>query len=163
MISLKKVRGQRRKLNRLLNNIESIVPYQSTDFSYEHFHVPGGRWIESAKTSGKNKSTFIKKWLEKTVQIYNSKPKELPFCKVVALVNEPYFWNSQIIIFYDKEYYENFFDRNSGCQIWTPMSNGISLLRQRNINCTLAEKGYTETIYDEDSAITSNLWFYGDV
>ncbi len=139
------------------------MPYQNTNLIYEHFHVPGEQWIESAKTSGKIKSIFVKKWLEKTVQIYNSKPKELPFCKVIAVVNEPYFWSSQIIIFYDKDYYDNFFDRNSGCQIWTPINNVISFLRQRNINCSLSEKGYTETVYDEGSTITSNLWFYGDV
>ncbi len=139
------------------------MPYQNTNLIYEHFHVPGGQWIESAKTSGKIKSIFVKKWLEKAVQIYNSKPKELPFCKVVAVVNEPYFRSSQIIIFYDKDYYDNFFDRNSGCQIWMPINNGTSLLRQRNISCTLAEKEYTETICDEGSTITSNLWFYGDV
>lgn len=159
---MKKVRGQRKKLNRLLNNIESIVPYKNTDCIYEHFHVPDGPWIESTKTSGKIKTIFAKKWLEKGLQIYNNKPDDLTFCKVVVLVEEPFFWGSQIIIFYDKYYYDNFFDRKGSYQIWTPIEKGLSFLSQRNIDCPLKEKGYEEVIYDEE-IVRSKLWFYGDV
>ena len=37
------------------------------------------------------------------------KPQDLKFCKIVALLSIPNLWSSEIIIFFDKSYYESFF------------------------------------------------------
>ena len=93
-----KTRGQKRKLNRLLNDINKI-------------HVPCGWWLSEPKTSSTVKTEFCKKWLDKTREIINSKPQNDKFCRIPADITSPYFWNSQIIIFYDENYYNNFFNR----------------------------------------------------
>ncbi len=41
--------------------------------------------------------------------------------KVVAVIDELYLWNSQIIIFYDEKYYNDFWDRKDSYQTWTPL------------------------------------------
>ena len=104
----KKERGQSRKLKTLIDNIHLIVPFENTDIRYEHFHVPSGPFISSPKTSGKVKTAFCKVWLQKAEEILKQKPSNLPFCKVVAIINEGDLWESQIVIFYDKKYYESF-------------------------------------------------------
>ena len=160
----KKQRGQRRKLKTLCNHINQIRPFENTDYQYEHFHVPCDQFISSPKTSGKVKSAFCKRWLEKTDEIIEQKPCDLPFCRVVAVIDELDLWNSQIIIFYDENYYSSFWQRNSLKQIWTPILNhSKSFIQERNIESKLKEKGYYETISDIDFFHKTILWFYGDV
>lgn len=160
----KKQRGQRRKLKTLKENIKCIEAFQDTSCKFEHFHVPCGMFISSPKTSGKIKTEFCKAWLEKTAEIIEQKPADIDFCKVVALIDEFDFWESQIIIFYDKEYYDSFWNRNSQEQKWNLLTGqDVSFVKKRNINCTLKEKGYEEIYTDEDYTRKTILWFYGEI
>lgn len=160
----KKQRGQKRKLNLLLNNIEQIVPFQDTCARYEHFHVPCGTFIQSPKTSGKVKTAFCRAWLAKTAEIMAQKPQGISFCKVVSMIDVPHLWESQIIIFYDRAYYDSFWNRDSAEQTWIPIkSQHLSLAKGRGIESKLAEKGYVETICEDDFSQKSVLWFYGDI
>lgn len=164
-----KQRGQKRKLKNLIKNIAEIEPYQDTHSAYEHYHVPCGRFISSSKTNGKIKTAFCRAWLEKTAEIINNKPSNLNFCKIVALIDETDLWDSQIIIFYNKEYYDGFFSRNDEYQKWTIVNDpNKSLVKTRNIKTELKEVCYLETILDEDYDGNSfyrksKLWFYGEI
>ena len=155
---------QKRKLKQLIRNIDMICPFNNTSRDCEHFHVPSDMFIEREKTYDSIKSEFLKKWLDKTEKIIKQKPKELEFCKVIAMIDEPNYWSSQIIIFYDREYYNTFWDRNTEYQVWNEVdSKEISFIKDRNIETNLLEKGYEEIICDEDFSYKSKLWFYGDV
>ena len=157
-------RGQKRKLNALLANINQIQPFQNTDCQYEHFHVPCSQFISSPKTYGKIKTQFCRAWLDKTAEVIERKPDYLSFCKVVALIDEFDLWESQIIIFYDKNYYNSFWSRTSGEQTWEPIENqGRSFIQERHIESTLKEKCYLETIDDFEYFHKTILWFYGDI
>ena len=160
----KKQRGQKRKLKALLNNINLICPFQNTDLQYEHYHVPCSQFISSPKTSREIKNAFCKAWLDKTAEITEQKPYGLHFCKVVAVIDESDLWNSQIIIFYDENYYNLFWTRESNDQTWIPIiGQDISFIRKHHIESELKEKGYYETISDSDSTHKTILWFYGDI
>ncbi len=160
----KKQRGQRRRINTLFHMIDELTPFQKQENMYEHFHVPGSPWIEAPKTSSKIKTLFIKKWLEKTSEFIENKPQKLYFCKVVAVVDCQHLWSSQIIIFYSEDYYKTFWDRKRQYQRWDCIdSKEISLVKSRNIEISLFEKGYIETIIDEGLIIRSVLWFYGEL
>ena len=160
----KKQRGQKRKLKALFDNIHLIVPFEDTDVRYEHFHVPCGQFISSPKTSAKVKTAFCKAWLQKTEEIIKQKPLDLPFCKVVAIIDEGDLWESQIVIFYDKNYYESFWTRNTPEQSWTFIENRAkSFVGERNIETKLNEIGYLETISEVDFNKKSTLWFYGEI
>ena len=160
----KKERGQKRKWKALQNNIQQIYPFQNTDCEYEHFHVPCSQFISSPKTSRKIKTTFCKVWFDKTAEIIEQKPCNLSFCKVIAVIDELDFWNSQIIIFYDENYYNSFWLRDSNEQTWDPIVNSnMSFIRKRHLESNLKEKGYYETITDLDFTYKTILWFYGDI
>ncbi len=161
MYTTKKTRGQQRKYKRLLRWLETFEPFQHTDEEEEHFHVPCGVWLAMSKTSGKIKTAFCRKWLEKTEEFIAKKPKDLPFCKVVAAITSPDVRNSQIIIFYDEWYYSTFWDRNSKYQKWTPLEKG-SFAKERNITTALPEKGYREDNFDDDFTYGTDIWFYGE-
>lgn len=160
---MKKIRGQSRRLERLMRNIGGISPFKTTDCECEHFHVPSGQWLDSSKTYGRIKTEFMRKWLEKTAQICAAKPENLPFCKAVTIVPENELSASQIVIFYDEDYYSRFFSRNDGCQRWELNENAASLLSLRNINCPLNEKCYTEILNDDGMIFMDRLYVFGDI
>ena len=157
-----KVRGQKRKLNNLLNNIAKIQPSFDYIGKYEHFHVPCGWWISEPKTSSIVKTEFCKKWLDKTQEIVNSKPQNDKFCKIVADIASPCFWHSQIIIFYDEDYFNNFFNRTDPYQTWTLIENK-SFIKPRGIKSKLKENGYIELLDDEDRIYKCEIWFYSEL
>lgn len=157
-----KIRGQRRKLKKLLENIEDIQPKFDFKGRYEHFHTPRGWWISEGKTYGGIKTAFCKKWLEKTAEIIKSKPENGRFCRVTASVTAPGFWNSQITIFYDEDYYNTFFHRKGPYQTWTAIENK-SFAKERGIDTPLAERGYIEILSDEEGVYRSEIWFYGEI
>lgn len=160
----KNQRGQKRKLKALLRNIMQIEPFINSECKYECFRVPCGIFISSHKTSGKIKTEFCKAWLDKTAEIISKKPCNIPFCKVFAILDEGDLWRSQINIFYDENYYNSFWSRNSEEQKWSPIiKEGRSFLQKRNIKSNLKEKGYIETINDVDYHRKTTLWFYGDI
>ena len=73
----------------------------------------------------------------------------------------PDVWCSEIIIFYDQEYYEAFFKRDCAYQTWIKIKND-SFLKRKQIQTPLKEAGYQQTIRDED-IYQNELWFYGDI
>ena len=160
----KKQRGQHRKIKKLLLNIEQITQFTNINDRYEHFHVPSDQFISSPKTCGKNKTAFCEAWLQKTSEIIEQKPKDISFCKVVAVIDEGNLWESQIIIFYDEDYYNSFWDRSSTGQTWLPIaSDARSFAKERNIKTSLKEKGNIEILSDEEKQRKSTLWFYGEI
>lgn len=160
----KKQRGQYRKLNTLLKNIDSFVPFQRTNEGFEHFHVPSSAFISSPKTYGKVKTAFCRKWLETTEKFIEQKPSELSFCKIVAVIDESDLWYSQIIIFYSKDYYDAFWKRK-GPEVKLELikDKNISFIKSRNIKTHLFEKGYREMIFEDDFCSQSTLWLYGEL
>ena len=159
----KKQRGQNRKLKSLCNHIDDFIAFENTFLRMDHFHVPSDMFIQHLKTSCKVKKAFCQKWIDTTSKFISLKPVGLKFCKVVALISVPYYWDSQIIIFYDESYYNTFWDRNTDYQKWELIERKYSFIRDRGIQTSLSEQGYTQTLYDEDITIKSTLWFYGDI
>lgn len=156
----KKVRGQRRKLNALLRQIDRIrVPHRGNE-AMEHIHVPGDDWIGLRKTSGAKKTAFCRSWIARTEEITRQTEEYEGFCKVVGLLSYPDLSGSQIIVFYDEGYYNSFWNRKDpDGQTWTPIDNG-SFAAKRGIRTELTEIGYSEVIVDEDFVYRDELWFY---
>ena len=75
----------------------------------------------------------------------------------------PYVRDSQIIIFYNQKYYETFWNRHGDYQKWFKISDGRSLMKERNIVTDLKEYGFKEILTDEDYTSVSQIWFYGEV
>ncbi len=83
---------------------------------------------------------------------------------MVAVIDELDFGESQIIIFYDENYYNSFWLRNTTEQTWNPIvKQGMSFIQERHIESPLKEKGYYETIVDSDFTHKTILWFYGEI
>ena len=160
-----KSRGQRRRLDALCRRIDEFVPFSETDRRYEHFHVPCDVFLDHPKTSSKIKTAFCRKWLEITQKFISEKPADFDFCRVVAVIYPDRLWDSQIIIFYDREYYDWFFLRDDiPDEAWTPIRDASrSFANARNIKTPLPERGYTHGYTEDDTYAEDDVWFYGEI
>ena len=157
--SKKKQRGQKSKLHSLLKYIDEFQAYEFLTDRFDAFRVPcASEFINSCKTDSKIKTEFCRKWIETTERFIAQKPSELAFCKVAAFISVPYFWNSQIIIFYDEDYYNSFrnFEKRQ------TFTEDCSFVRERGIVTNLKEIGVEDIFIDEDDGYIckSHDWWY---
>lgn len=166
----KKIRGARRKYNKLLERLVSTT----NDFPdlenqlYWHLHMPcSDLLLNSPKTPSYIRSGCIKTIIERTKYLINIKPHSMRNSKVVAAISIPYLWDSQIIVFNDNEYFNSFFDRNDKHHKWLPISNEDTsrFLNKWSISTTgdLEIKGYKEIICDDDYNYQGEIWFIGEL
>ncbi len=156
---MKKQRGVYRKLNLLLKKIDLFEPVKK-DNIYEEFVVPGNNFLDVSPISIKRK--FIIKWLEITEKFINNKDNKR-FCRIVGMIETKEISNSRIILFYDEEYYNNFWKREDSYQIWKRLDSKKSLKQRLNIQTNLKEIGFKETLNDDDFKYETELWFYGEL
>lgn len=156
---MKKQRGVYRKLNLLLKKIDLFEPVKK-DNIYEEFVVPGNNFLDVSPISIKRK--FIIKWLEITEKFINNKDNKR-FCRIVGMIETKEISNSRIILFYDEEYYNNFWKREDSYQIWKRLDSKKSLKQRLNIQTNLKEIGFKETLNDDEFKYETELWFYGEL
>ncbi len=162
----KKQRGQRGKLKSLVENINSFNTDYNCDGLYQCFRVPCRlSFLHSRKTGGYVKSQFARTWLRKTQEFIDNKPQDR-FIKVVASLDMNNLWFSQINIFYDEEYYEEFFLRNTHPEDYIRITYK-NLNKQRNLKTTLTQLGVKENYSYEDEGelikATNEYWHYGEL
>lgn len=159
----KKQRGQKRKLNQLLVDIDDLSIDNDISDKYEHFHLPCfNDFLDSSKTKGNIKRKVFQSWLDKTQYLIENKLSNLEFCKIVCFINDKYPSNSQIIIFYERECYDSYFTKYSESEKWVQLSDK-SLKNSYTLRTNMIEKGFKRNINDEDYFYDYNLWFYGEL
>jgi hypothetical protein len=166
----KKIRGTRRKMVAFLSRLEStakLFPEEDRPgCGYWHTHMPVAQsFIDSISTPQSIRRTFIQAILDTTSRISRLKHVDGQKTRVVASINLPSLFDSQIIVFFGDDYYSQFFNRNSTDQRWTPLPPQRNLLKE--IALTLPEgfhqKGFHESISDEDYTHEGEIWFFGEI
>lgn len=156
---MKKQRGIYRKVNTLFNKIDLFEPVMK-DNVYEEFVVPSNNFLDKSPNSIKRK--FILKWLEITEKFIKHKDNN-KFCKIVGMIVTNGISCSRIILFFDEEYYNNFWKRENSYQTWKRLDSEKSLKQRLNIQTNLKEIGFKETLNDDDFKYETELWFYGEL
>ena len=167
VMNKQKQRGQRRKLKRLIYYLEKDTKdFPMHEREYDHWHMPCDEsFINSYKTSGKIKTAAMQCMIDCAQHLYTIKPKDIDFCSIVCMISYPDIWNSQIIIFFNQEYFDNFFIRNSNEQTWSILNNkSMKEIRMLKIIPDFIEVGYLEEICDDGKKIYKNeLWLYKEL
>lgn len=137
MKRLKKERGQRRKIKNLLEAMNQFSwSMCSDDDLYDHFHVPSSPFIQSRKTRPAIKRQFCQQWEMLTERFIANKPEGFSFCKVVSILCFPELWCSQLIVFYDRDYYDHFFKNPR----WYRSLEQSTFINTRNLWLTSVDK-----------------------
>lgn len=165
----KKVRGARRKCLLMIEKINSLTNnYPDTKIydEYWHMHLPVAQaFINSNKTPTYVRKECMQSLLNRAKHLSEIKSNLDVKNRVTVCISLPNIWDSQIIVFIDENYYNDFFYRNNDFQKWTPLSENRSLSKVRNLMVPegFQEKGYIEEIFDEDFNVVSELWFFGEL
>ncbi len=163
-----KPRGLKRKCAELVRRIRAEVqsfPERTAEEKYWHMHLPVSQaFIDSPKTPKSIRRLCMQELLDATSHLMSIRPSNTK-AKVVTAIDLPNLFDSQIIIFFSEEYFDSFFNRESGEQRWLSLASNRSLAREWNLNIPprFCEKGFQEIIQDEDYAHTGEVWFFGEL
>ena len=164
----KKIRGKTRKFKEMeCKLIELTSKFPDIDLEHEcwHLHMPmSKRFIDSYKTPIALRRKCIQLIIDRVDFLINNKiASDMPV-RVVACINLPSLWDSQIIVFWDNDYFKSFFYRNTEYQKWIPLSRERNICREWNISLprNMKIKGYKEEICDDDLNYEGELWFIGE-
>ncbi|MEH7610610.1 MULTISPECIES: DUF3916 domain-containing protein [Bacillaceae] len=170
----KKIRGLKRKTNKLIHRIKDKTITFPSDFhnGYWHLHLPVSQtFISSKKTPISIKRVCIQTLIDQAKMLIENKPQSSEKYRVVVAIDLPGLFGSQIIIFSGNNHFNRFFDRDE-FQKWIPISIDRNLESEWDLNVPNSMKiiGYKEIISDyvedtDEIAVTyeGELWFIGEL
>ncbi len=164
----KKVRGIKRKTEDMVKRINENSMVFPTEFhnGYWNTKLPVGQgFISSDKVSRKVKRLCIQTLVDRVEYLIGLKPDDGEKYRVVAAIDLPGLWNSQIIVFKGDDYFDGFFDRNDDHYKWIPLSDDRNIQTEWRITVreNLTISGFKEVINDEYGFFESEIWFIGEV
>ncbi|RXZ83072.1 DUF3916 domain-containing protein [Paenibacillaceae bacterium] len=165
----KKVRGIKRKSNKMIERIEEDTLEFLTEFynGYWHLHLPVAQdFINSDKTPNKIKRLCIQTLLDRAEHLVGLKPNDKEQYRVVVAVELPDLWGSQIIIFKGDSHFKDFFNRNDEYQMWLHLSDNRNIQTEWELSVPndLQLLGFKEVITDEDGYhYEGEIWFIGEL
>ena len=124
-------------MRRKCENMVRLLAQQTTTFpqphdgdTYWHLHLPVAQnFIDVAATPSGVRRLCAQTLINRAFYLASIAPTDLE-TRVVVAVCLPNLWNSQIIVFFDSEYYDSFFNRDSEHQKWTPLPGNRDLERE---------------------------------
>lgn len=165
----KKVRGIKRKSQKMIERIEENTLEFPTDFYNGYWHLPlpvAHSFINSNKTPKRIKRLCIQTLLDRVERLLSLKPNEKEQYRVAAAVNLADLWGSQIIVFKGDAHFKDFFDRNDEYQKWLPLSDDRNIQTEWGLSVPnyLQISGFKEVITDEDGYhYEGEMWFIGEL
>lgn len=162
----KKIRGKKRKLSSMIDRIISLTEvFPEEEPIYWHMHLPAAQnFIDSPKTPQFIRRRCIQTLIDRTEHLISIRPQNIKFTRVVTIIDLPFLWNSQIVVFFNEEYYNNFFIRDTSEQTWTLLSDKRDLLKEWNLNkpSGLQIRGYNEKLFDDGYTHVGEIWIIGE-
>lgn len=165
----KKIRGIKRKTNNMMKRIEENTFEFPTDFynGYWHLHLPvAPDFINSNKTPKRVKRLCIQSLLDRAEYLIGFKPNDKQKYRVVAAIDLPDLWGSQIIVFKGDAHFEEFFNRDDEYQKWLHLPNDRKIQTEWGLSVPndLQITGFKEEITDEDGYhFEGEIWFIGEL
>ncbi|PGD10124.1 group-specific protein [Bacillus wiedmannii] len=165
----KKIRGMKRKTNTMIKRIEEHTKtFPSAFYNDEYWYMllpVSQSFINSCKIPRKVKRLCIQTLLNQANHLIKIKPSDIHTYRVVILISIENLWRSQIIVFKNDDYFQNFPNRNNEFQTWIPLSNEIDFWETWGISiCPTAQMlHFQEVIYDENTIDEKEIWFVGEL
>lgn len=165
-----RVRGLRRKCQAMVESIGDLAECIPVEYprvrGYWHAKLPVSQaFIDSPRAPRSVRCLCIQAMLDAAEQIRNTQSSRKIDCRVVTTINLPNLFSSEIIVFFGDDYFSRFFDRNTPEHSWVALPLRRSLQREWSLRLPAGwiERGYKETIADEDHHHVGEIWFFGDL
>lgn len=161
----KKISHHEKKVLNALKK-QKISFQKVAELGYDYFKLP----VHQDRVEGKAANEkFIKLCIENLYELFivlkKSYGTRKNYVSTTILVTLPYFWQSQVIIFFDRSIYEKWFQRNTKHQQWKKGNKKNPLIAKFDLKqfLDLKESYFYEKIYFDDSEKffeENDLWFY---
>ncbi|PGK51192.1 group-specific protein [Priestia megaterium] len=165
---ISKLRGEKRKTHSLIKRVVDETTVFPSDFhnGYWHMHLPAAQeFVEHPQLSKTAKTEIIQSLVDRANHFFAQKPDGEQYYVVAAISSES-LWDAQLIVFKGDEYYNQFFNRNSKHQQWTPMENGESKVNQLKINIPSSFQVLNvsaRTMEEDDDVIEEEILLIGEL
>lgn len=165
----KRVRGKKRKVRAMVDGIMAgceTFPDIDLENGYWHMHLPLQQsFIDSGKISLKIRRLCIQTLVDAAARLINMKPESGIEIRVVAFINLPALWYSEIIVFFGRNHLDGYFKRNNDYQKWIPLREERNIAREWNLRVPegYAIKGYKELLANDDSVYENELWYIEEI
>ena len=85
--------------------------------------------------------------------------------RVIAAIEMPKLFDSQLTVFFSPQYFDSFFDRDGPEQRWTALPTTRSLAREWELSLPkgFIERGFHEHIHEDDYEQDGEIWFFGEL
>ena len=152
---IKKFRGYRRELKRVLRVVEEYQPNwcPAEDLGANRFFHP----------RGKDRKALMAALLRKTEELIAVRPADLPSCKIFLFVpgGDPAL--AEIILIYDPDRFQTFWVRTDPAdQLWIPQE-GPSLLAELGLESSLPERCVLEEFHWAGYVEQQVIWGFGEL
>lgn len=142
-----KLRGIKRRLialDKWADSFEGYFPSEYSSENYWNWKIPIlDRMVNTPTTTKELQVHCANAMLRAASHIEKSRPEESKSAIVTVLLTYPDMFSSEICVFFDKEYYEGFFERSGEEQKLTKLSSG-SLVQDLGL---VLPKGFNEVGY----------------
>ena len=149
----RKVRGLKRKLNRLQHSMQENHRDFPTEFhnGYWNTKIPVGQtFLLAIQHNDQIKQAIIHILLDEAKRLAQLRVDER--MRVVVLLDFPTLWNSELLVFEDEEGLQTFMRRDSSYQKWIPIPNEKTFINQWDIRSDqeIRVYGFEEWVFDEE-------------
>ena len=161
-----KVRGQRRKFLKLKQRLKELGLFFPEDNfvhdKYYHYHFPCNQeLLDSVQSTKKIRRNGLQLLINSAVDLIEARPEIKKNHKVICALTFPYIWDSQVIIFYDEHYYNDFLNISKNClksaETNELIKYGLSIPSEfSNVVCI-------EEFDDEEEDLTTTTYYIGEI
>ena len=142
------------------------APYEGR--GYFHWKIP----VSYAFVSGKGarlaiQTRCVQVLIDAAAALAARKPKSLRHTRVVAIINLPDLFASEVCVFFEEAYFEGFAPRDSEDQTWTAIGDSLAYRWGLQLPTGFGEVGYSTVTRDVDYGSNrveeGEVWMFGDV
>lgn len=161
-----KVRGQKRKFRDLEQRLKELGQFFPEDNyvhdKYYHYHFPCNQGLlDSLQSTNKIRRNSLQLLINSAADLIKARPEEKKNYKIVCALTFPYVWDSQVIIFYDENYYNDFLNIKGNCQKWTEKNElakyGLTIPEE------FSDKVCIEEIDDQEDDFQMTTCYIGEI
>ena len=167
----KRVRGLGRKTGDMAAGIRrgcSAFPAgeEEPGWGFWHFHLPIRQdFIDSRKTPFGVRRYCAQTLIDGAASLAAKKPAAARGSRVIAFINLPGLWYSEIMVFFDEDQYRGFFLRDNAYQTWFELPASRNLAKEWSLRLPpgFSVRGYREILRNDDEPFENELWYLGEL
>jgi hypothetical protein len=167
----KRIRGQRRKTKDMVADILRACGSfpqgeEEPGWGFWHTHLPVRQdFIDSPKVPFGLRRLCAQTLIDGATLLAAKKASGDKDTRVVAYINLPALWYSEIVVFFGETHYKDFFSRDNAYQTWIELPGKRDIAREWGLRLPsgFSVRGYKEILRNDEDIYENELWYIGEL